>query len=213
MASFPDVLPTAAGEPVREEDIDNDLSRLRRSIGRGHKARATSVRSRPAGSRWPALALAAGLALTLVGLALWSVHQASTIRAQGRELARIEDELNRGAGRDHSFEIVSLTPVGAGSRRALETEVPSIAADDDAALPVVLNHYAPDQALYEAELVSSAGDVLRTWKSLRPTSSKNFTIRLPPSLREPGDYQIRLYRITDAGGRTAEARFLYRVGG
>jgi hypothetical protein len=221
MASFHDLRPSADDEQMDDSEVELEMARLRRRIedlspfgaDDGHSAWRTPDRRSWSGGRIPLFLLAAVFAVGWLGFGLWFVFQESRIVLLKQRISLLENELNRGPGRDHSFEIISLLPIGNSSTRGGEVTVPPSVVGDHASLSVVLNFYAQERALYEAELVGADGEILRSWQPLQRTSNKNFTLSLAPSLLRPGTYQIRLYRLSPGGHRrTAEAQFRFRVG-
>lgn len=210
MAAFPDVASPGFEEPVAEEELGEELDRLRRRIAGAVPGQPDSPRRATAGGQRWALLLAAGLAVALVALAGWSALQSKRLDLQRQRIAELEVGSSPGPRPDHSFEILSLMPQGTGAVRGEARTVVAVAARRDTAVPVVLNFHRREEASYEAELMAPSGEVLRTWRPLEPTSRGNFTVLLPPSVSSPGDYEVRLFR-RDENARVAEARFHFRL--
>jgi hypothetical protein len=171
-------------------------------------------RKRPTGAlglRWTILvpsSLAAALGLACVGLA-WRLQVLDSRLKEARgAIARLEGETADRPALAHSFEILSLQPIGAGEVRGPADSAPTEVHET---VPVVLNAYLPGRGPYSVELVGTDGKLWQTWNGLEPTSRKNLTLVLAPSKWPPGRYEFRIQGPeTEAGPPLARFEFTIR---
>lgn len=185
MADFPDV-ELAPGVHSTEPD-EQEMAELEKKIAAARPANDNI------GIGWIRSStpyLAAALALFSVGLGWRAEKLESGLDEARKSVTRLEEELARTREAGHSFEIVSLQPIGAGDVRGGPIPPPVIGSDSDP-LPLVLNVYLPEDGPYSVDLVDGAGKVRHTWSGLEPTSRKNLTLMLSPSRWPAGNYELR----------------------
>ena len=221
MAEFPDVEPRpGAFDPA--EPGEREMAALEERIaalGPADDPAPTPANEsvpRPANApeigpmRLAAPYLAAALVLVCLGL-VWRLAVLDSKLGEARSsVARLEEALAAQAAVDHSFEIVSLQPIGAGEERgAAET---TVFGSDRSFVPLVLNVYLRENGPYSVGLVDAAGKTWHRWSGIEPTSRKNLTLMLPPVDWPPGDYELRVTRPGDGSDAPPLARFPLEIG-
>lgn len=218
MATFPEVEPMG-DDPVASLSLGEELAQVQRRIGIDPTAdRAPSMLSKAGGHRsrsvrWlelRSLPLAAIFAFLAVGLGAFVGFQGWKLGQLERQIESMQAELSQGESSGHSFEIVSLKPLGTDGVRGEIPALPAASGEGGGPIPLILNFYAREEVGYEAHLLDAEGHLLRVWKDLRPTSKKNLTLLLPPPLQRPGTFGLVIYR-PGADRDSPEASFRYQI--
>ncbi|HEX2251726.1 MAG TPA: zf-HC2 domain-containing protein [Thermoanaerobaculia bacterium] len=188
------VLPATAAAPERSAAPEPVAGPL--PFSRSPRAQRDPRRRELLGRPGVAWAVAATLALAVVGLGAWN--------------ARLAGRLAQPVG---NVPIVDLSLTVTRSSGGAPVEVPVDAA------PVVVLLLAPERlpeySAYGVELVGAAGEPLWSVSGLRPTEFETFTLQVPSRRIPAGTSRLRLLGLVDEGladGELLEEHELRKAG-
>lgn len=203
LAAFPALEPPP-GTPARDDErVQAAWERLAGAIG--EEAAGDRGGEGPRVLRWPPLrtggwaplpwAIAAGLLLATVSLALWGAHLQ-------RSLARLADaRIN--------VPVIELVPAGAATERGPAGERLAFPRGGRSAVFLLELGDLRPFTQYRVELVAN-GEPVWSRSGLRPVGDGRFTLELPLRLLAPGRYELRLSGLGD-GDETPLAHYRFTI--